>query len=249
MRNHFFISYSGNKRKEVETIYENIKLEGVKTIIEPFCGSSSFSYYISLKHPQKFKYILNDNDTKLIELYKLCKNEKKMTEFINKVNEIILDKDFGKNEYLEVIKRDDIIGYYIKNKIFTLRPGLFPLSYKPKKLSLSCPILDFIKTENIKFTNLNGNDVIKKYQHKPEYLIYLDPPYLLTCNAQYEDSDDVKDIFSYLYKLRDHKAKIYLSIESNCLIDIIFEQFEKVKYEKKYNGFRKRVAKILLVTI
>ena len=39
MRNHFIFSYMGNKREEVEIIHDTIKdkLEGIDTIIEPFC--------------------------------------------------------------------------------------------------------------------------------------------------------------------------------------------------------------------
>ena len=72
MKNHFFMPYFGNKRQEVEKIYEEIKEDllndEIKTIIEPYCGSSSISYYISTLHPKRFKYILNDNNKKLIEL-------------------------------------------------------------------------------------------------------------------------------------------------------------------------------------
>jgi site-specific DNA-adenine methylase len=55
--NHFVISYAGNKRKEVEKIYENIKdkLDDIDNIIEPFCGTSALSCYISQQHPKKFK--------------------------------------------------------------------------------------------------------------------------------------------------------------------------------------------------
>ena len=63
-KNHFFIPYFGNKRKETPLIYEKTKheLNDITTIIEPFCGSCAFSYYISLQHPKKYKYILNDNN-------------------------------------------------------------------------------------------------------------------------------------------------------------------------------------------
>ena len=69
MKNHFIIPYFGNKRMEVENLYNVIKdkLDEVDIIIEPFCGSSAMSYYISTQHPKKIKYILNDNNKKLIE--------------------------------------------------------------------------------------------------------------------------------------------------------------------------------------
>ena len=57
MKNHFYFPYVGNKREEVEYILNNLNLDNITTIIEPFCGSCALSYYISTKYPNKFKYI------------------------------------------------------------------------------------------------------------------------------------------------------------------------------------------------
>ena len=73
MKNHFIFPYAGNKREEVERIYEKIDLTNITTIIEPFCGTSAMSLYISLKNPKIYKYILNDNNTFLTELYMILK--------------------------------------------------------------------------------------------------------------------------------------------------------------------------------
>ena len=75
MTNHFIYSYNGNKRNEfkyLNTVIDDI--DKYDTIIEPFCGSSAISFNIWLKYPDK-KYILNDNDKDLINLYNLIKNE------------------------------------------------------------------------------------------------------------------------------------------------------------------------------
>lgn len=61
MKNHFIFPYAGNKREEVEKIHEilkkNIDLSKIKTIIEPYCGSSAMSYYLSTIYPNKFNYV------------------------------------------------------------------------------------------------------------------------------------------------------------------------------------------------
>ena len=81
MKNHYLISYAGNKRQEVENIYNYSKTllnnNVIDTIAELFCGSQAFSYYISTLYPKKFKYILNDNDIFLKELYEIFKDDKK----------------------------------------------------------------------------------------------------------------------------------------------------------------------------
>ena len=91
MRNHFIISYAGNKRQEVERIEEYLhnKLDGIDTIIEPFCGSSAMSCYLSMKYPRRFKYILNDLDPMLIELYHLMKDKVLFDEFMVLLNETV----------------------------------------------------------------------------------------------------------------------------------------------------------------
>jgi len=59
-KNHFFIPYAGNKRSEVERIYESIKdkLDDIEYVVEPFCGTSAFSFYMSLKHPKSLNIFL-----------------------------------------------------------------------------------------------------------------------------------------------------------------------------------------------
>jgi len=63
-RSHFVISYKGNKRTEIKEILKGIDLSNIKYIVEPFCGSSALSYALSKMYPNKFTYILNDNNRK-----------------------------------------------------------------------------------------------------------------------------------------------------------------------------------------
>ena len=55
--------------------------DNIDTIIEPCCGTSALSYYISLQHPKKFKYILNDLNKQLIELYTIMKDKAKCKKY------------------------------------------------------------------------------------------------------------------------------------------------------------------------
>ena len=75
MKNHFYMPYYGNKRTEVEEIYNNIDLTNIKIIIEPFCGSCAMSYYIWTQSKTKMKYILNDNNPYMKQMYDIIKNE------------------------------------------------------------------------------------------------------------------------------------------------------------------------------
>jgi site-specific DNA-adenine methylase len=67
--------YAGNKRNEVEQLYyitERVDLYDMEYIVEP-C-TSAMSYYIHTLHPLEFKYVLNDNNQHLIELYNILKD-------------------------------------------------------------------------------------------------------------------------------------------------------------------------------
>ena len=93
-KNHFVIPYFGNKRSEIDNIFVSIKSYDVEYIVEPFCGSSAFSYHMSIKHPGRYTYILNDNNKTLIELYNIMSDDKKLDELEQKVNSIcaVMDK-------------------------------------------------------------------------------------------------------------------------------------------------------------
>ena len=56
MKNHFITKYAGNKRCEVENLFDILNFDEIDTIIEPCCGSSAVSFYISTQYPRKFKY-------------------------------------------------------------------------------------------------------------------------------------------------------------------------------------------------
>jgi hypothetical protein len=69
MKNHFYISYNGNKRNEAENFYNSIVLSQIKTIIELFAGTSAISCFIWTKN-QDLKFMLNDNIIKY-EMYNI----------------------------------------------------------------------------------------------------------------------------------------------------------------------------------
>jgi site-specific DNA-adenine methylase len=181
MKNHFIIPYTGNKRREVEIIYKNLKLYNITTIIEPFCGSCALSYYISTQQPNKFKYVLNDLDKYLIELINIMKHETQYKEFITKIINLCFedDKFISKEKYNMITKRNDVIGYFISRKFYTIRCGLYPvakINNKPEfyiKKLLDIPFLKFVRTEDITITNTDGIEIYNKYKCSKQNLYFL----------------------------------------------------------------------------
>jgi site-specific DNA-adenine methylase len=224
MKNHFYISYHGNKREEVENIYNLLDFNDITTIVEPFCGSCAMSYYISTKHPKKFKYILNDNNSNLKEMFDIIRDDKKTKEFEEEFNNIVPSFKDNKEKYNEIVKQNTLISWFIKNKICAIRAGLFPLKDRKYKETLdlsSFPVYNFFKNEDIEFTTQCGIDCFEKYSINKECIILIDPPYIQSCNAFYTDAKI--NIYEYIY---DNITSIYPSnvltrytfLEHVCLI-------------------------------
>lgn len=246
MKNHFIFSYYGNKRDEVEKIYSNLDLSNIDTIIEPFCGTSALSYYISSKNPKQFNYILNDNDSLLIELYKILSNDKEIKNFETKINNILKD-DFNKDKY-NSLDIKTLEGYFIKNKIHAIRPGLFPLNYKYKEIKLNdYPIVNFLQTEKITFLNNNAIDILKNHYDNDKNLIFLDPPYLSTCNQWYSSPEC--NIYEYLFEndIKKFKSNIVLVLENIWIIKLLFKNQKQILYNKLYQTSKKKTEHVMIL--
>ena len=253
MKNHFIIKYFGNKREEVETIYENINLDGITTIIEPFCGSSAFSYYLHTKHPKKFKYILNDNDDELIELYKICLDHKKLEDFQNKVNKIIFpnddDKPLSKEQYNNIT--EPMLKFFIHHKYNSIRKGLYPLKQMTlfKKLDiLEHPFVKFIRNEKVEICNIDGLELLKKYKDDSNCLLFIDPPYIDSTNTYYKKGLN-DNIYEYCFynDISEYNSKIYFCLENNWIIKMLFNKYKGIEYDKKYKTKPKKKTKHILI--
>lgn len=247
MKNHFYIAYSGNKRNEVKDIYDNLDLSGVNVIIEPYCGSCAISYFISTKK-SGLKYILNDNNKYLKEMYELMIDDNKIDKFEEEYKKLFIDLD--KNKYNEIVKKEGLLYWMLKNKYYCLRPGLYPLESRKcsKELKLKqTPIYKFFKNENIEFLNMDGVECYKKYKDDETNLLLLDPPYLSSYNDFYFDSSTL--IYEYLFNndIEKEKAKIYLILENMWIIKMLFKNNKFVfEYNKKYEGSKKKTTHIII---
>jgi len=243
------MSYAGNKRNETEGLYNVIKndIQNIKIIIEPFCGSAAFSYYISLKHPKQFKYILNDNNKFLIQLYLIAKDELKLNQLIK-----ILDvkiKGLDKEKYNKIAKENNLLSWIIINKIYSIHKGLFPIGKKiinTFEYLNECPIINFLRTEQISFFNTDGIVIMNQYKNTESNFIFIDPPYLISCNDFYRNSD--VNIYEYLYNknINEMKASICLCLESNWIIKLLFHNHIKKEYSKIYQTSKKNTTHLII---
>ena len=249
MKNHFFISYFGNKRQEVEGLYNQIKdkLDNIDTIVEPFCGTSAFSYYLSLKHPKRFKYILNDNNHHLLSLYQAGSDPEQLDALINKLTDF--SKDITKEKYDNICKADIFENWMYKHKCFSIRPGMFPIRDKIKtdfSGLKDTPIIKFLRNEDVSLYNEEGVSIVELFKDNNKALIFLDPPYLMSCNSFYYDSK--LNIYEYLHNnpIEKMKAYIVLCLEDNWIIKLLFNQFIKSSHNKRYEVSGKKTSHLII---
>lgn len=249
MKNHFFIPYYGNKRQEVNEIYEFIKhkLDDIEYIVEPFCGTSAFSYFLSLKHPGKFKYILNDNNKFIYKLYTMSQAEReetqmKLMELKGRIN--------NKDDYVRELKDwdKDFIKYLFANKYYSIRPGLYPQNKTMiinDKL-LTAPIMDMIKSESMRIYNKDAMDIYKEFKDNKKALIFLDPPYLSSDNSWYKTP--TVGVYEYLFDndIIKEKAYIVLCLANIWIIKLLFKDKKSSEYDKKYETTKKNIKHIII---
>ena len=123
MKNHYFTAYVGNKRKEIKDILPFINLDNITTILEPFAGSSAMSYYISTQYPNRFKYILNDNDKINYDLYNISRDTERTNEFNENINKLIDEfnkytDDVNRKIFYNSIDTKTLEGYIFKQKYY-----------------------------------------------------------------------------------------------------------------------------------
>ena len=238
MKNHFFFPYSGNKRQEVERLYKIVenKIDDINIMIEPYCGSCAFSHYVWTQNKDKnIKYILNDMDFHLTELLRMAKDSPDELQLINEdINEFC--KTMTKETYDLKIK-DGLAGYILKNLYYNFRIGIFPLGKKVGHRDiLNCSFINFLQNANIEIIEKDGLDLIKEYVDDKHTLLFLDPPYILGCNAMYKTkSTDIYKFFSK-HDLTLFSRHMLICLELNFVTELIFDIEESNIYEKTYEA-------------
>ena len=251
MKNHFIYSYLGNKRNETEIFLNNIKLDNIKNIIEPFCGSSAISFAIWLQHKNKFNYYLNDSDKILIDVYDIMKNEtiEHIEENVNRIGQNINNKD----KWLQVLKNNDDIYHYIFFKKFSAlgRYGFYPNDkkngYNFKITAETRQFIEFLKQPYVHITHGDWFEVFEPFKNDETALFMIDPPYIMSCNDFY--SDRKLNMYQYFYdnKIENNKAHIYLILEDHWILRMLFANNNiLLKYAKTYQISKKETNHIII---
>lgn len=248
MTSHFYLPYAGNKNREMVEIYPKLNLENVEIVVEPYAGTCAMSYHIWLKNKNApLRYVLNDMDPFLFELYQVAKDparqeevEKQFNEWVDAFN-VFETMDGRKLFYLSLKAKNTFESKLFIHKIYQIRAGLCPTLENTKKANYLCfkkaPVYEFFNTANITFTNNDGLSTYNEYRKEAKAIILLDPPYLLSELTYYQNSSGVK-IYEYLgeNKMEDEQAKIYLIVENTWIMRLLFKNLMIHQYPKKYEN-------------
>lgn len=252
-KNHFFISYVGNKKNEADDIINKINFDNAENIIETFCGSSAISYHIWKKYGNKFNYYLNDNSKTIISFYELFKVEELETieKELQKIGNTINNKDDWNNYYKTGKKSVYKDLFFFKYSSF-LRVGLFHQSRDFKKLKLDLnneqrEFINFIKSPNVFISCDDWFPIFENHKNNEKSIIIFDPPYINTVNDFYIDK--TLNVYQYFYdnKIDIFKSKIYLILEDIWIIRLLFaNNFILISYNKQYGISKKKTNHLLI---
>lgn len=245
MKKTYLFSYFGNKDKEVEEIYKFIepKIKEFKTIIEPFGGSFAFiRYLINEKNFNHYEYIVNDNDKLLIKTYNTYKDEIKNNENIEIYKKIFEECKGDKNKYKKEIKKDDVNSYLLYHTYYNINKGMFP---EKKKNTINLKniierVKKFTMYKDVNFIDIDGFDLIEKYKDNEKAFLFLDPPFLLSCNSHYMNTS-IEKIIKVIQNFYKYKCTILLTLGNHILYSYMLDSLKieiKFKTKLKFRGYK-----------
>ncbi len=252
----FYFAYIGSKRIDWKFFYEYVNIENIETIVEPFCGSSTFSYYCFEKLGYDKKFHLNDRDKNLINFLDTIKKKGGIKYFIDKVN--ALERPKNKEEYKKNCD-NKVYGYYYRNKIYGLRPKAMPTENRNVKVDIKkYEKLDaFYVNDKTILSNKDYIEVFDKYKNDKKAFLFLDPPYLSSFNAFYdlysEEVDEKKNIIDntklfidIVEYLKICKCRVLLIINKNAITEYLFKDYIRGEYPKTYQLTKKKCFHLIV---
>jgi len=241
------LNYTGGKFKLLPQILPLFP-DKINKFIDLFCGGCNVGI-----NSNAGEVHCNDNMKQLIDLYTEWQKHDidYILEYINgKINEFQLSKTnkdgylkFRKyyNKYRNSLDLYILISHSFNNQIRFNKKGEFNLPFGDRFFSESLKnnLIDFFKViKNIKFTNNSFEYLnIKILTHND--LVYLDPPYLITCASYNEiggwnETHEMR-LLKFLDDLNDQNVKFALSnvLESKGKSNDILKNWSK-KYNVNY---------------
>lgn len=244
---HFPIAWKGNKRTEMKNIIEHVpNVESFDTIVEPYCGSCAFSYYMFTNSTKKFKYVLNDNDGRLMELLQIMKDDARLKKLEEEVNEAVA-KIKSKDDWKKLDK--EAIATFIIHGHFSSRyEGLYDAKRTNKPIKFDAyGIVRMMKSEDVALFKMDGVEIIEKYKNDPRHLIFIDPPYPEACNDFYSSNVGL-NAYEYLCKNKINEWKCFVVgvLPDIWMIRLLFDGQCRTSYNKTYQITKRKINHMII---
>lgn len=262
MASNFYFQYKGGKRCEVKYIDKYINeefMKGIKTIVEPFCGSCAFSLDYYIKKGYNLNYHVNDIDEYLINFLHEVKKKgfKPFVQYLKQVNFDEPDKDIRRkniNKFLESKSPYDYYVYKMVNKPYYVGETNkeYIKNYKDGKFKKSD---QFFKNANL--TSHDYKTIFEQYKDDSTALLFIDPPYFDSVNNLYdinkyskrlygrEIPDNTQMFIDILELLKNCKCKVVGITNSNAIMNYLYKPYIKETFGKLYQMTKKKTEHIL----
>ena len=249
---YFYFPYQGGKTKDFKNIYDLVDISKFNVVVEPFCGSCAISLNFYVKH-KELSYHVNDIDETLISFLKDVKVNGS-NRYFKYVNDILQEYTNEKhNKIIEKYKKtpSNLKYWFYYRKIYNIRPGLFDKRRNEKSsIDISKYIVADTFFKNAKITCKDYTKILNKYVDESDVFIFLDPPYLDSCNSSYTSStkknqvsktetckkDNTKIYIDILNFLRICKCGVLMIINDNSINRYIYNDYIKDSYLYKYRN-------------
>ena len=184
-------------------------------------------------------------------MFNLFKNDEELNKLNDWYNEKLNNK-INKEEYNKIVKNNDTYSIFLKKKYFCIREGLWPNGNKKfNNIDLKkYPIYNFFKNANIKYLKGDAIELINKEKNNKDNIIFLDPPYINTCNIYY-DYKSGGNIYEYLFNNNINKYKCLLIgvFEYNWMIKLLFKKNIILEYDKLYKMSKKQTKHLYISNV
>jgi hypothetical protein len=108
------------------------------------------------------------------------------------------------------------------------------------------PIVQFLQNERVEIRQGGGLELYQTHKDDPKAFIFMDPPYLSSCNQYYENTD--VSIYEHLYNhpIKTAPARVLLCLEDIWIIRLLFQHDTYDTYAKDYTLTKKKTRHALI---